>query len=130
MALMRVITVTPSNLRPHSMASVMLDPQKREVLVCVRKTKQFMQVVIVTLNNPVFDNSTNELKYDITFVPNVHHKSSTAEFYKRHANATGSPKVGSAHRAPEGALEVALLHTRRALCSNSLWTVQLLSPLA
>lgn len=50
-------------------------------------------MAIITLSNPVFDNSTNDLKYDVTFVPNVHHASPTADFYKKHANATGSPKV-------------------------------------
>ncbi|CAL5218896.1 g635 [Coccomyxa viridis] len=50
-------------------------------------------VVIVTLGRPVFDNSTNDLQYEVTFVPNMRHQSKTANFYKRHANATGSPKV-------------------------------------
>ena len=79
-----------------------------------------MQVVIVTLSNPVFDNSTNDLKYDITFVPNTRHKSTTAEFYKRHGNATGSPKVGSARNAPEGALKAAWLRIKCAL-TTGLW---------
>ena len=81
----------------------------------MHEMEHVMQVVIVTLSNPVFDNGTNHLKYDVTFVPNTRHNSTTAEFYKRHANATGSPKVGSAHYAPEGALEAALLHIRCAL---------------
>ena len=50
------------------------------------------QVVIVTLGKPVFDNSTNDLKYQVSFVPSSHN-STTTEFYKRHANAPGSPKV-------------------------------------
>ena len=69
--------------------------------------ERIMQVVIVTLSNPVFDNSTNDLKYDVTFVPNMRHNSTTAEFYKRHGKAAGSPKVGSDHDAPEGALKAA-----------------------
>ena len=71
----------------------------------MHKMEHVMQVVIVTLSNPVFDNGTNDLKYDVTFVPNTRHNSTTADFYKRHANATGSPKVGSANNAPEGAFE-------------------------
>ncbi len=47
----------------------------------------------MTLGRPVFDNSTNDLQYEVTFVPNMRHQSKTANFYKRHANATGSPKV-------------------------------------
>ena len=47
----------------------------------------------MTLGNPVFDNSTNDLQYEVTFVPNMRHPSKTADFYKRHANATNSPKV-------------------------------------
>ncbi len=56
------------------------------------------QVVIVTLGRPVFDNSTNDLQYEVTFVPNMRHQSKTVDFYKRHANATGSPKV---YHSPE-----------------------------
>ena len=59
---------------------------------------RILQVVILTLGNPVFDNSTNDLQYDVTFVPSARHRSATADFYSRHANATGSPKV-SAHTA-------------------------------
>lgn len=93
----------------------------------MHKMDHAMQVVIVTLSNPVFDNGTNDLKYDVTFVPNTRHNSTTAEFYKRHANATGSPKVGSARNAPEAALEAALLHIRCAL-TTSLWRAQLSPP--
>ena len=79
------------------------------ILVCVkfnrRKVKGsclesepecVLQVVIVTLGKPVFDNSTNDLQYQVTFVPNMRHPSKTADFYKRHANATNSPKVSIA----------------------------------
>ena len=52
-----------------------------------------LQVVILTLGKPVFDNSTNNLKYEVSFVPKMGHNSTTTEFYKRHANAPGSPKV-------------------------------------
>lgn len=58
-----------------------------------------LQVVILTLSSPVFDNSTNDLQYMVSFVPNTRHPSKTANFYKRHANATGSPKVRVAQQS-------------------------------
>ncbi len=34
----------------------------------------------MTLGRPVFDNSTNDLQYEVTFVPNMRHPSKTARF--------------------------------------------------
>lgn len=71
------------------------------------------QVVIVTLGRPVFDNSTNDLQYEVTFVPNMRHQSKTANFYKRHVNATGSPKVRRSPSTPVLPPSFHCIHAKR-----------------
>ena len=74
-----------------------------------------LQVIILTLGKPVFDNSTNDLKYDVSFVPNMRHNSTTSDFYKRHANAPGSPKV--VHPAEFVKKHLTFIHLLSVMCS-------------
>lgn len=51
-----------------------------------------MQVVIVTLRDPVYNASTNTLNYTVSFVPG-RHNGSIAEFYRRHKGMPNFTKV-------------------------------------
>jgi hypothetical protein len=58
----------------------------------VADVTEVLQVVIVTLYNPVYDAAAKILNYTVTYVPG-HHNSTIANFYRRYKNLPMFTKV-------------------------------------